>query len=255
MGKDSYFCLMKKEQFIFMREVTSTNDALRSMIEENKENSPLEEFTVLYTDWQSKGRGMVGNVWESNPQENILASFYLTPPILPQDQSLMNIFFSLAVRKMLAKYLPIVKIKWPNDIYIHNKKIAGILMEHSIQGDKIIYTIAGVGINLNQNTFDFAPNPTSILLETGFYNGRITLIKELYYIAKNYYQLIEQGEYEQLRKEYYWHLYRFGEFRSFLIKDELIAAKITGVDGFGRLQLETMNGETIFCGYKEVKFY
>ena len=114
---------------------------------------------------------------------------------------------------------------------------------------------SGVGINLNQETFEFAPNPTSLLLETGFYNGRITLIKELYYIAKSYYQLILQGEFEQLRKEYYWHLYRFGEFHSYLIKDELIAAKIIGVDGYGQLQLQTMSGETILCGYKEVKFY
>ena len=255
MGKDSYFCLMKKEQFIFVREVTSTNDALRSIIEQNEPKKPVEEFTVLYADWQSKGRGMVGNVWESNPQENILASFYLTPPVLPKDQSLINIFFSLAVRKMLAKYVPSVKIKWPNDIYIHDKKIAGILMEHSIQGDKIAYTIAGVGINLNQDSFEFAPNPTSLLLETGFYNGRITLIKELYYYAQNYYQLILKGEYAQLRKEYYWHLYRFGEFHSYLVKNELIAAKIIGVDGYGQLQLQTMNGEIILCGYKEVKFY
>jgi len=246
---------MKKEQFIFMREVTSTNDVLRSVIEKNNKNTAIEEFTVLYTDWQSKGRGMANNAWESNPQENILASFYFTPPILPKDQSLMNIFFSLAVRKMLSKYVASVKIKWPNDIYIHDKKIAGILIEHTIQGDKIVNTIAGIGINLNQALFEFAPNPTSLFLETGFYNGRITLIKELYYCARNYYQLILQGEYEQLRKEYYWHLYRFGKFHSYLINDELIAAKITGVDGYGRLELQSMKGDKILCGYKEVKFY
>ena len=245
---------MKNEQFIFITKVTSTNDVLRSMIERKEVNNPVQELTILYTDWQSNGRGMSNNCWESKPKENILVSFYFTPPILPKDQSLMNIFFSLSIRKMLAKYIPSVKIKWPNDIYIYDKKIAGILIEHVIQGDKIEYTIAGVGINVNQDKFEFAPNPTSLYLETGIYNDRIELIKELHYIVGSYYQLILQNKYEQLKKEYCQHLYRFDEFHSYLIKDELITAKITGIDDYGRLQLETTGGEMIFCGYKEVKF-
>ncbi len=245
---------MKKEQFLFLREVTSTNNMLRTIANESAESCPLEEITVLYTDWQSAGRGMAQNRWESNPKENILVSFYFTPPVNPKDQSLMNMFFALSVRKMLAKYLPCVKIKWPNDIYIQQKKIAGILIEHTLQGDKIKDTIAGVGINLNQASFEIAPNPTSLYLETGFHYECVPLIKELYYIVKSYYQLILQNNYEELRKEYHQHLYRLEEFHSYLVGKEFVTAKITGVDSYGRLKLQTIDGEDVLCGYKEVKF-
>ncbi|MDR3047483.1 MAG: biotin--[acetyl-CoA-carboxylase] ligase [Bacteroidales bacterium] len=248
---------MKSEQFIFIPEVVSTNDSLTSIVNDKKlSNSNLEDFTVLFTDYQIGGKGLSGNVWESNSKENILASFYLNSAVLPKDQFMVNIFFSLSVRKMLAKYLPLVQIKWPNDIYVHHNKIAGILIEHHILGETLDYTIAGVGINLNQTQFPSSvPNPTSLKLETGYDNGRITLIKELFFYANNYYQLLVTGKYEQLRKEYFWHLYRFNEVNTYLINNELIAAKIVGIDGYGRLQLEMISGEILTCGYKEVRFY
>lgn len=245
---------MKNEEFIFLPEVISTNDALTLIIRERKNyRLDIEDVIVLYSDWQSAGKGLAGNVWESNPKENILASFYISPSVFPHEQFFVNIFFAICVRKMLSKYLYPVKIKWPNDIYVNDKKIGGILIEHTVQGDQLD-TIAGIGINLNQVEFSpDLPNPTSVKLETGFENGRITLIKELYWIIKTYFNLLKTKDFDRLKREYYWYLYRFQEFHSYTVRGENITAKIVGVNDFGQLQLESDVQENFLCGFKEVK--
>lgn len=245
---------MKNEEFIYLPEVVSTNDALALIVRERKNYSlDLEDVIVLYADWQSGGKGMAGNVWESNPKENILASFYFFPSVSPSEQFFVNIFFSLSVRRMLSKYLYPVKIKWPNDIYVNDKKIGGILIEHTVQGEKLD-SIAGIGLNLNQTEFSASlPNPTSVKLETGFENGRVTLIKELYWILKTYINLLKTKDFERLKREYYWHLYRYQEFHPYNVRGENVMAQIIGIDDFGQLQLETDDGKVLSCGFKEVK--
>ncbi|MDR2979893.1 MAG: biotin--[acetyl-CoA-carboxylase] ligase [Bacteroidales bacterium] len=247
---------MNNEQFIFIPEVTSTNDYLSFLIREKKSKGIMvEEFTVVHTDRQTAGRGQKGNSWESNPTENILASFYLNPPISPRKQFYVNIFFALSVRKMLSNYVYSVKIKWPNDIYVHDKKIAGILIEHTLQGSQIGHTIAGVGINLNQTIFSkLLPNPTSVKLESGHENGRITLLKELCMVARNYYELLKNEQYDLLLKEYYWHLFRMNETHRFIVCNKEFEAKVIGVDEYGQLQLIRKDGMKFTCGFKEVEW-
>lgn len=247
---------MNNGQFIFIPEVTSTNDYLSFIIRERKSKGiNTEDFTTVYTDQQTAGRGQAGNRWESNSKENILASFYFNLPISPRKQFYINIFFSLAVRKMLSKYLYDVKIKWPNDIYVGQKKIAGILIEHTLQGNQITQTIAGVGINLNQTSFSaLLPNPTSVKLESGHENGRITLLKELTVIAENYYELLRNEQYELLLREYYRYLFRIGEEHFFIIRGEKLGATITGLDEYGQLQLLLTDGQRVTCGFKEVEW-
>lgn len=247
---------MNNEQFIFVPEVTSTNDYLTFLIQDRRNRGVrTEEFTVVYADRQTAGRGQIGNHWESNSKENILASFYLNPSISAKKQFFINLFFSLAVRKMISKYVHGVKIKWPNDIYAHNKKIAGILIEHSVMGNMITQTIAGVGINVNQISFSsLLPNPTSIKLESGHENGRITLLKELAIVAKTYYELLKNEQYDLLLKEYYWHLFRMNEVHPFIVRGERFEAKMVGVDEYGQLVLLRKDGEKFACGFKEVKW-
>ncbi|MDL2296711.1 biotin--[acetyl-CoA-carboxylase] ligase [Bacteroidales bacterium OttesenSCG-928-B11] len=247
---------MNNERFIFIPEVTSTNDYLNFFIRERKSKGfNTQEFTIVHTDRQTAGRGQQGNTWESNPKENILASFYLNPSISPRKQFYINIFFALSVRKMISKYVYSAKIKWPNDIYIDQKKIAGILVEHNIQGSMISQTIAGVGINLNQTSFSkLLPNPTSIKLESGHENGRITLLKELDTIARTYYELLNNEQYEQLLKEYYWHLFRMNETHGFIVHGEEVEAKVIGLDEYGQLLLMEKDGKKHVCGFKEVQW-
>ena len=256
MGKDSYFCHMKNDHLIFVPEVDSTINYLSDIVRDKELNhQKLAELTAVFTDWQSAGRGQQGNVWASNPKENILISFYFSPSIIPQEQFFMNIFFSLSVRKMLEKYLPEVKIKWPNDIYVEDKKIAGILLDHTLQNNRILHTIAGVGININQMQFpDTVANPTSLKLLTEQNFELLPLIEELHAITSYYYNMLKQGNYLQLLKEYYQNLYRINEYHSFIIHNEEKEAKILGINQFGQLQLEDRHRNFYQCGMKEINY-
>lgn len=248
---------MNQDPFIFIQEVSSTNDYLSSIVLDKKlTHNELDNFTVVYADWQTAGKGLSDNKWESRPKENILASFYIKEPVSPSRQFFINIAFALSVRKMLSRHLPSVKIKWPNDIYVHGKKMAGILIEHAVQGNELQYSIAGVGINLNQTRFDpLLTKVTSLKLETGYECERITLLKQLHQILTGHYAgFLTREDFDILLKEYYGNLYRMNEFHAYVIHGTRMEAMITGVDEYGRLCLEDRQGRQFICGYKEVVY-
>lgn len=247
---------MSYEHIIFIPETFSTNNLLNSIVQEDLfQNRKTEEFHTIYTDFQTNGRGMAQNTWHSISGENILASSYFTPMLLPKKQFFFNIFFSLSIREVLSKYLHDVKIKWPNDLYVKNKKIVGILIEHTIQGERIIQTIAGFGININQTEFpEYIPHPTSFKLETGRTFDRLTIIKEIIDAFQHYYDLLHNKKFDYLQEEYYRHLYHINEFHTYIIGTQEVEAKITGVDEYGRLLLKGRNGEMYCCGFKEVRY-
>ncbi|MBQ7773428.1 MAG: biotin--[Bacteroidales bacterium] len=140
----------------------STNSQARREAEESCEGS------VWIADFQTAGRGQRGNRWESRKGENLTFSILFKPEFLPpHKQFLISQVCAVGIYRYLAgKGMP-ASIKWPNDIYIGNKKICGILIENSISGDKLSVSIAGIGLNLNQTQFaSDAPNPTSLLIET-----------------------------------------------------------------------------------------
>lgn len=248
---------MKINSVQFIPITDSTNKALARLVADNKlRNNNLNDFFAVCTDFQTSGRGQEKNVWQSNPGENILISLYFMPPFPPSKQFVFNRFFSLTVRKTLDKYVSGVKIKWPNDIYVNDKKIAGILIEHTIAGDTIAGTIAGVGININQTLFDHhLPNPTSLKLETGCQYDTAALIREMIDIGKNsYYPLLLNRQYNLLKDEYLHHLYHINEMHWYDIKGTKKEASIIGTNDFGQLLLEDRHGIIYTCGTKEVRF-
>ena len=248
---------MKINSVQFIPVTDSTNKALARLIADNKlKSNNLSDFYAVYADFQTSGKGQEKNGWLSNPGENILISLYFMPPLHPSNQFVFNRFFSLTVKKTLDKYITGVKIKWPNDIYVNDKKIAGILIEHTISGDTITGTIAGVGININQTLFDpLLPNPTSLKLETGLNYDRVNLIREMIDIGKNiYYPLLINRQYDTLKEEYLQNLYHLNEIHPYEIAGETKRAKITGTNDFGQLLLEDMQRIIHVCGMKEVKF-
>jgi len=248
---------MKINSVQFIPVTDSTNKALARLVADNKlKNNSLSDFFALYSDYQTAGRGERQNSWLSNSGENMLLSLYFMPPLLPSQQFVFNRFFSLTVRKTLDRYIPGVKIKWPNDIYVNDKKIAGILIEHTISGDTIAGTIAGVGININQTLFDHhLPNPTSLKLETGRHHDTAELIREMIDIGKNsYYPLLVNRQYDLLKEEYLDHLYRLNEMHPYNIRGKKKDARITGTNDYGQLLLEDREGNIYTCGMKEVQF-
>ena len=140
----------------------SSNDEARKAIDN------LDNLSVIAVRCQTKGRGQRTNTWESAPGENLTFSIILKDlEILPGEQIAISQITALSVLDYLSSHGIYAKIKLPNDIYVGSKKICGILIENSIRGGRIPWSIIGIGINVNQTVFPSSlPNPTSIFLET-----------------------------------------------------------------------------------------
>ena len=247
---------MKLEQLQFIETTHSTNVTLR-------ENASLtlqdwdkdSHFYGIYTLEQTQGKGLGSNRWLSQRGQNILISFLFQPPITIQNQFYFNQYFAIAIRHFLSSFIENPLIKWPNDIYVGNKKIAGILIEHSIQGDRLKYSVAGVGININQTTFDpEIPNPTSLRLLTGQEYKITDLILELVKSLNETYHLILNQEFSELEQEYLNHLFQYQTTARYLIQEQEIIGTIVGLSPIGQLLIQSETGELHTCNYKEVKF-
>ena len=154
-------------KFIEIDSTPSTNTLLTSMA------ADVEHGTVVLAREQNAGRGQRGNTWEAEPGKNITMSMLLKPVhIHPKYMHLISEIISLSIIKVLRRYIEpscgMVSIKWPNDIYVDNKKICGILVENAIMSDRIAHSGVGIGLNVNQREFrSDAPNPVSMCLLTG----------------------------------------------------------------------------------------
>lgn len=240
----------------FIPNILSTNALLKEKIQAGDlAGEPVENFFALYTNYQSQGRGMGSNRWFSDDGKNILVSFHFTPDIPAAEQFLFNQYFALVTAAFLERYVSNVEIKWPNDIYVRKQKIAGILIEHTIRGSRICHTIAGIGLNVNQEHFPAdIPHPTSIFLETGKQYDPTELLKEYHTLLKEKFAMLQSGNAQQLREAYLQKLYQRGEYHNYLIRGEQVVARIVGLDAYGQLMLESQDGELYTCAFKEVVF-
>jgi len=150
---------MKKS--LYVKQTESTNALCWDM---NREKALPEGF-VVYTDFQSAGKGQPGNSWESAEGKNLLFSMVLHPLHVPMNELfILSELVSVAIKRALDMYSPDITVKWPNDIYTGDKKLAGILIENSLQGTKIKTVVVGIGLNVNQKEFvSDAPNPVSLM--------------------------------------------------------------------------------------------
>ena len=126
----------------------------------------LDNLSVLSSLSQTSGRGQGSNTWLSSPGENLTFSVILKygeKPFMAKDQIIISALTAITVTELLTEYEIESQIKWPNDIYVGENKICGILIEHSVKGNKLSNSIVGIGLNVNQRNFDVSlPNPTSI---------------------------------------------------------------------------------------------
>ncbi len=258
MRKDTYFCRMKDTPTEHIHKTQSTNKLLASRIQSASDGEEkIHPFFALWADFQTAGRGMGTNRWFSEEGKNLLVSFYFEPNIPAFRQFLFNQYFSVATSQFISQYADHVAIKWPNDIYVNGKKIAGILIEHVLLGDKLHHTIAGIGINLNQEWFpDDIPHPTSLFLETGKQYVVEDFLRQYQAFLRKEYILLscDTEDVNALNKKYLERLYHLNEPHRYQICGQEVTATITGVDEFGRLLLEESNGTHHCCGTKEVVF-
>ena len=208
----------------------------------------------VFTYEQTGGRGQVGNTWHSQSEKNVLLSTLIYPHELHiVEQFILSEIVALAAKRTLDKYTEGICIKWPNDIYWHNKKIAGILIENSIVGAHIKLCIAGIGINVNQASFPAeVPNPISLTQITGKEYDKKQIVSEFLHEL----HLLKQQmyEHEAIHRNYCLHLYRAEGMHLYRSDNESFLAKIHSIAYDGKLTLQKKDDSLHEFYFKEVEF-
>lgn len=222
----------------------------------------LDDMTMIMAHTQSAGRGQRGNSWESEPGKNLTFTVYHSPTsVAVADQFVISEAVSLAIIDALAVYGVDARVKWPNDIYVDDCKIAGILIEHSVLPDRIEHSRIGVGLNINQTEFvSEAPNPVSMMMIAGnAFDLEKVALKVADCVEKRLRQLDgSEGSKVNIHDEYLDLLWRGdGKFYPFRIREngEFIHGRISEVDPRGPITVEEKEtGQKRSYAFKEIEF-
>ncbi|EJW92691.1 biotin-[acetyl-CoA-carboxylase] ligase, partial [gut metagenome] len=179
-----------------MDETNSTNSLIRQMMSDGM----MPEGSVVVANFQTAGRGQVGNVWESEAGKNLLFSMVIYPSFMSANrQFLISQIAALSVKETLDQYTDGISVKWPNDIYWRDKKICGMLIENDLSGHDLSDSIIGVGINVNQEAFHSdAPNPVSLLQIIDREVDCDEILESFRRRFYNYYLLLLNEEYDEI---------------------------------------------------------
>ena len=234
-------------EIIHIDETDSTN---RWLAEHRTEG---QNPCVVVADYQTAGRGCGTNKWESERGKNLLFSMLIHPTEIPVNkQFVVSMAVANSIAAVVAKYVTsqAVSVKWPNDIYIDDKKVCGILIENRLQGGVIKDSIIGVGLNVNQLCFvSDAPNPVSMANITGRQFDREQLLQELLEAFQQ-----EWADLEGVRERYLQQLYRRKGFFRYRDAYGECTAEIVTVEADGHLVLQDVDGRTNRYAFKEIQF-
>jgi len=254
---DSNNSLLIGSNHIRLKRVSSTN---KYAVDITSKSKPIEG-TVISASFQYDGRGQIGRFWESEDGKNITCSTILRPEfLLAHDQFQLNMAVSLAIHDFVTHFIDEtkyeVRIKWPNDIYVNDEKIAGILIQNTLKGKFIHTSVIGTGININQIHFsEKIPNPTSFAIILKEEIDLELAFQWLFrFLTKRYLQL-SAGKVHALQEEYLKYLYRKDVWSDFQDKNgKMFNGKISGIDKQGQLIIELENGIKQAFAFREVKF-
>ena len=245
--------LSENRLIIRVKVVDSTNNYLKKLVHDEHP----EEGSMVITEFQSAGRGQMGNGWASEAGKNLLLSLLIYPDnLLANEQFIISRMASLAVKNCLDQFVDDIRIKWPNDIYWKDKKIAGMLIENDVQGRYIQNSVIGIGININQQSFpEDLPNPVSLRQITGADNDIDNIagifVREFFLLYREF----QDGKTTQIEDEYMLDLYRVNDYYWFKDEGGSFKAKIKEVMPSRHLVLETMDeGDLRQYTFKEVSF-
>lgn len=230
----------------------STNDYARDMLG----GDLPEEGLVIVAGEQKKGRGYGSNTWYSGRGKNLLFTVVLYPDFVAANQQfLISKTISLGLFDYLSDYISDVSIKWPNDIYVEDRKIAGILIENDLVGSVLKDSIVGIGLNLNEDQFPGdIPNPVSL---RQMVEKKLHLKRELRKVCAHLdrrYRMLAQGKVDRINRDYHKHLFRLNDMSWYQSGGQTFRAKIVGVSDYGQLILENESGKTLEYNFKEVEF-
>ncbi len=250
--------MLDKVDIRWIEETDSTQDEVR------RHFSDYDNMSVVAAFLQTAGRGQRGNKWHARVGENLTFSMLLRfggdgfPSLDVSD----NFRITKAATLAIVEYLRIKGIdsliKWPNDIYVRNKKICGMLVENTLEGGTITSSIVGIGLNVNQK--DFPPqlvNPTSMAALTGeSYDLRSELETLSRCLVVSFRRLLGGGDISAADQEYVSLLYRKGSYHEYSVGQEgtRMEGKIIGVTPEGLLMLENRKGELYQFAFKEISY-
>lgn len=234
--------------------IDSTNTYAANLIRTHN----TAEGTTILADYQTAGRGQMGSKWESEKKENIVMSVILYPKFLtPPMQFQLSVMAALAVGEVVQRILPNqqVKLKWPNDVLVENKKVAGILIQNVFQPTRIQSSIIGIGLNVHQKVFStHLPNATSLAQWTTAALDRLDIVKDICLCMEQTYLRLKQGNYEDMLTDYYHQLYQFQELANYSdAEGNVFSGRIVGIDALGRLNI-MVGQESQFYNLKAIKF-
>ncbi|NDV58914.1 biotin--[acetyl-CoA-carboxylase] ligase [Bacteroides sp. 519] len=235
----------------YVDETNSTNNYLQELLKKG----PLPAFSSVIAGFQTAGKGQRGNHWISEKDKNLLCSIYVKPDFLEvSKQFYLSKIAALAIRHSLNMFVDGITIKWPNDIYWKNKKICGILIENDIQGAEIKQSIIGVGLNINQESFDSSlPNPVSLFNITNHVFGIKDMLKDVIEHLQYYYDILKQRR-NEIDETYYSMLYRNDGYYPYRDAEGTFSARIVEVLPEGFLVLEDEQGKRRQYAFKEVEY-
>lgn len=240
---------------IYLKQTDSTNRELWRMLDADE---TLQEGFSIWAGLQTAGKGQGCASWHGEANKNLSLSLLLKPHFLPPGKLfLLNKCIALAIRATLEELSNRHKftIKWPNDIYNNDKKIAGILIENRIQGHLFETCIAGIGVNINQCDFPASiPNPGSLKMLTGKSHELENCLQALLVNIHQYYGLLRNGEESTINQQYLENLLGYRQHLLFRKEETTFRAMITGISEYGKLILEDGQGKLSEYGMKEVAF-
>lgn len=240
-------------QLIKLSATDSTNAYLRRL--SRRESVP--DFTVVQAANQTAGRGQPGTSWEAEEGKNLTFSVLKAFGSAPTDrQFLLNIRTALAVSRVLEDLkIPGVRVKWPNDILSGGKKVCGILVENQLKGGRLVQSIIGIGLNVNQTAFPGLPGATSLKIASG---SAFDLDELLYALLSELQKTLGRDGSESDTAD--WLAYE----RQLYLRDQpalfsrpggdRFKGTIRGVDPGGRLRVEMDNGREEAFGFKEIRY-
>jgi len=232
--------LFTGQQLLWLPACASTNSEAHALIVQNR----ASEGCTVITDFQTAGRGQRGNHWEAAPAENLMLSVVWHPTFLAAAQQFqLSQAVALGVHDWASTLLssgPQLRLKWPNDLYYGDQKFGGILIENTLSGPKIQYSIIGIGLNVNQQRFA-VETATSIGQLTGRAYAREALAAHLLECLERRYLQLRAGQVSQLRQAYLQVLYRYQETHSFEVAGQRVSGQIVGVEDDGRLAVALGN--------------
>lgn len=222
-----------------MEETTSTNIYIKGVALE------ADEMVVVSTDWQTAGRGQGVNRWESERGKNLLFSLMARPSFVAlQQQFALSMAGALAIKDVLDRFTPDIRIKWPNDIYWRDRKISGTLIETSLAHGEISRFVYGIGLNVNQVQFvSDAPNPVSLAQITGKHVALMPLLDNIVEAFIVQWNLLKAGNTHLVATRYNAALYRAMGFHRYSDKQGAFDAELVGVETDGLITLRDTQGQ------------